>query len=247
MISFADHLQIVLVSPRNPLNIGAAARAISNFGFTHLDVVNAYEVAYQEAKSAVNAASILQASRQFSSVADAVAECHLVVGTTSVGTRDLEQPLRTLAAAGPLLQTGLARGRVALLFGSEKFGLSNDDLSYCHWLLRIPTRDAHASMNLGQSVAVCLYELIRQGGMEEGTYEPVTHQQLELLTNRLAEVLRYSGYLEAEAASGRVRKLRQLVQRLQMPQKDVHIWLGILRQILWRLRTLQERTSSGGQ
>src|SRR5262249_44181117 len=146
---------------RNPLNIGAAARAMSNFGFFDLRLVNPYEVAFREAKSAVKAHRVLENAREFPTLADAVADCALVVGTTSKGPRALEHPLRRVEYRGRAIAKKLASAPVALLFGSEKFGLSNEDLSYCHWLLRIPTREEHGSMNLGQSVAVCLYEIIR--------------------------------------------------------------------------------------
>ena len=91
-----DDLRVVLVSTRNPLNIGASARAMANFGFSRLRVVNAYDVAFREARSAVGAAPLLRAAEEYSSVADAVADCRLVVGTTSVGHRELQHPLRRL-------------------------------------------------------------------------------------------------------------------------------------------------------
>ena len=143
-------LRIVLVSPRNPLNIGAAARAMSNFGFLELRLVNPYQVAFREARSAVKAHAVLQAAREYASVADAVADCSLVVGTTAKGSRVLEHPLRRLETGARLLRKHLASSPAALLFGSEKFGLSNEDLSHCHSLMRIPTREEHGSMNLGR-------------------------------------------------------------------------------------------------
>src|SRR2546430_15232756 len=154
----SDRWRVILVAPRNPLNIGAAARAMSNFGFFHLRVVNPYELAFREARSAVGAVPLLAQATEFKTVAEAVADCTLVVGTTSVGQRQLQHSARRLDQAASLLSKQLAGGRVALLFGSEKRGLSNEDLSHCHWLLRIPTREEHRSMNLGQAVAVCLYE-----------------------------------------------------------------------------------------
>src|SRR5579883_3068736 len=160
MNPFADSLKIVLVSPRNPLNIGAAARAISNFGFRHLRLVDAYEVAFQEARSAVNASAILSATQQYASVAEAVQDCALVVGTTGVGHRELQHPLHRLEVGARQMKPQLAQTNVALLFGSEKCGLGNEDMSHCHFLMRIPTRAEHESMNLGQAVAICLYELI---------------------------------------------------------------------------------------
>ncbi len=154
-------LKVVLISPRNPLNIGAAARAMSNFGFSELRLVNPYEVAFREARSAVKAHAVLEQAREYPTVAEAVADCALVVGTTAIGPRVLEHPLRRLEYGGKLIAKKLATAPVALLFGSEKFGLSNEDMSHCHWLMRIPAREEHGSMNLGQAVAVCLYEIIR--------------------------------------------------------------------------------------
>src|SRR5207244_7171980 len=159
--SALDRLRVVLVSPRNPLNIGAAARAMSNFGCLHLRVLNPYELAFREARSAVGASPLLDRAEEFKTVAEAVADCTLVVGTTAVGRRQPQHPVRCLGQAARPLRKHLTTSRVALLFGSEKRGLSNEDLSHCHWLLRIPTREEHRSMNLGQAVAVCLYELAR--------------------------------------------------------------------------------------
>jgi len=161
MAGVLDHLRVVLVAARNPLNIGAAARAMSNFGVMRLRVVNPYEVAFQEARSAVGAAGLLAKAEQFETVAEAIADCRLVVGTTAAGPRDLQHRLLRLEEGARAIKRQLKTGPVALLFGSERYGLSNDEMSHCHWAMRIPTREAHGSMNLGQAVAVCLYELIR--------------------------------------------------------------------------------------
>src|SRR5271157_3022667 len=115
-----NRLRVVLVATRNPLNLGAAARAMSNFGFTHLRVVNPYELAFREARSAVGASALLTSAEEYRSVADAVADCTLVVGTTAVGHRELHHPLRRLEYGARLIRKQLTSGRVALLFGSEK-------------------------------------------------------------------------------------------------------------------------------
>ncbi|HKR94705.1 MAG TPA: RNA methyltransferase, partial [Candidatus Angelobacter sp.] len=135
-----DQLCVVLVSTRNPLNIGAAARAMSNLGFSRLRVVNPYEASFREARSAVGAAPLLKNAEEYKTVAEAVADCSLVIGTTAAHNRELHQPLKLLPQAAPMIRKRLKSGRVALLFGSEKRGLSNADLSHCHWLLHIPTR-----------------------------------------------------------------------------------------------------------
>ena len=137
----SDRLRVILVSPRNPLNIGAAARAMSNFGFHRLRIVNPFEPSFREARSAVGASGILADAEQFESVAAAVADCTLVVGTTAVRNREIQHPLKHLELGSRLIGKRLGSSGVALLFGSEKFGLSNESLSHCHWLMRIPTCD----------------------------------------------------------------------------------------------------------
>jgi tRNA/rRNA methyltransferase len=225
------------VHPRNPLNIGAAARAMSNFGFSRLRLVGPYETAWREARSAVGAAALLEQAAVFDTLAAAVADCTLVVGTTSIGHRELHHPLRRLEYGGRLLRRHLAAGRAALVFGSEKFGLSNEDLAHCHWLLRIPTREAHGSMNLGQSVAVCLYELIRQARAATAPPKspaPATAGEVERFTALLIELLAASGYTNPKTAASAARKVRRMVRRLNLPARDIETWLGILRQALWR-------------
>lgn len=236
-------LRVVLVSPRNPLNIGAAARAMSNFGFSELRLVNPYEVAFREARSAVKSQHVLRDAREFPTLAEAVADCGLVVGTTSRGPRVLEHPLRRLEQGGRMIAKRLATTPVALLFGSEKFGLSNDDLSHCHWLMRIPTREEHGSMNLGQSVAVCLYELIRQPAaaaakatpLKDTTRPAANADDLERITLLLEEVLAQSGYVHAAVEGSTRLKIRRLVRRLDLDQHDAAVWQGMLRQIKWKL------------
>jgi tRNA/rRNA methyltransferase len=228
----------VLVAPRNPLNIGAAARAVSNFGFSELRLVNPYQVAFREARSAVKAQHVLRDAREYADLADAVADCALVVGTTSRGPRALEHPLRRLELGGRLIAKKLVTAPVALLFGSEKFGLSNDDLSHCHWLMRIPTREEHGSMNLGQAVAVCLYEIVRQPAAARAAIEqerPAQTESLERLTLRLEEVLELSGYVHGEGGGSVRLKIRRLIRRMKLDAHDAEVWLGMLRQIRWKL------------
>lgn len=234
-----DALCVVLVSPRNPLNIGAAARAISNFGFSRLRVVNPYHVAFREARSAVGASALLASAEEYKTVADAVADCALVIGTTALGHRELHHPLRRLEAGARLIRRQLASGRTALLFGSEKRGLSNDDLSYCHWLMRIPTSEEHGSMNLGQTVAVCLYELVREPKATRTVtrLQPATAGEVERIAAMLFEALLASGYVKPRAATSTQEKVRRLVRRLNVQSADAEVWLGMLRQIVWKLKS----------
>src|SRR5580698_2032361 len=213
------NLRVVLVSPRNPLNIGAAARAMSNFGVFELRLVNPYKVAYLEARSAVRASKILINAHEFDTVAEAIADCALIVGTTSIGHRALEHPLRRLETGGRMIAKKMASAPVALLFGSEKFGLSNEDMSYCHWLMRIPTREEHGSMNLGQAVAVCLYEIVRNPAAARTKPEsrmPADAQDLERLTHMLEEVLERAGYVHSRVEDSTRMKIRRLVRRMDL-------------------------------
>jgi len=231
-------LKVVLISPRNPLNIGAAARAMSNFGFSELRLVNPYNVAFREARSAVKAHAVLEQARESPTVADAVADCALVVGTTTIGSRVLEHPLLRLEFGGKLIAKKLASVPVALLFGSEKFGLSNEDMSYCHWLMRIPAREEHGSMNLGQAVAVSLYEIIRSPAAAKIVPDAkrlADAAHLERITELLETILDRSGYVHARVEGSTRMKIRRLVRRLQLNAHDAEVWMGMLRQILWKL------------
>jgi TrmH family RNA methyltransferase len=239
-----DRLCVVLVSTRNPLNIGAAARAMSNLGFLQLRVVNPYEASFREARSAVGAAPLLAQAEEYKSVAEAVADCSLVLGTTAASNRELQHPLKPLQQAAPIIRWRLRAGnRIALLFGSEKRGLANDDLSHCHWLMHIPTREEHTSMNLGQAVAICLYELARGGSAEKSrvaaqkTEKPATAEQSERITAMLLDALRTSGYLGTKPVAAKEEKIRRMVRRLEFSSADAEVWLGMLRQMTWKMKS----------
>lgn len=227
-----------MVSPRNPLNIGAAARAMSNFGVAEMRLVNPYEVAFREAKSAVRAQRVLEEAREFPTLAEAVADCALVVGTTAKGPRALEHPLRRLELGARQIKKVLANAPVALLFGSEKFGLSNEDLSHCHWLMRIPSREEHGSMNLGQAVAVCLYEIVRSSAAVRAKPDikrAARAEDLERITQKLEDVLEKCGYVHARMAGSTRMKIRRLIRRMDLNAHDAGMWLGMLRQMQWKL------------
>jgi TrmH family RNA methyltransferase len=238
---------IVLVRARNPNNIGAVARAMHGFGYTDLRLVNDYSVTLERARSAVDASAILADAREFTDVASAVADCRLVVGTTAVGERKQEHPIHSLAQAAPLMIAALTPGtRIALLFGSEKTGLSNDALSHCHWLLTIPMHPSpgmrHASMNLGQAAAVCLYELIRESApaSPNNAPPPALADDMERVASLVAEVLAGVGYAKRRPASAEPAEVRRMVRRLHLTQSDARRWIGVLRQLLWKLGKTSE-------
>jgi tRNA/rRNA methyltransferase len=268
-----DRVAVILVRARNPNNIGAVARAMHDFGFARLRVINDYPVPIAEARSAVDASDVIAAALTCASLADAVADCTLVVGTTAVGERHLHHQLLPLDQAAPRLLAELRRGgNVALLFGSEKTGLSNDELSHCNWLLTIPMRNPagvrHVSMNLGQAAAVCLYELVRsaefatesvtnpaspapgvpmplaESNPRDTPANPATAGQLESITALLAEVMRATEYTRRHAHNADPAHIRRLVRRIGTDAIDAPVWIGILKQILWKLSLGEERTPS---
>ena len=253
-------LRVVLVAPRNPLNIGAAARALSNFGCADLRLVHPYDPSFREARSAVNAADLLANAQVHATLAEAVAGCTLVVGTTAVGAREVLHPLHALPLAAPLLLRAMETAPAALLFGSEKTGLTKADLSHCHWLLRIPTLMENYSMNLGQAVAVCLYALatasaspyapagamgVRDamattadvpGAAQALPRLPLAQEELERLLSVLMDVLHQSQRRRMQSDERYAEHLRRLLLRLNPGRRDTQILLGILRRVLWRLQ-----------
>jgi TrmH family RNA methyltransferase len=238
-LSNLDNLVVVLVRPRNPLNIGAAARAMTNFGAHRLRLVNPYKLAFREARSAVGASHVLEDAEEFKTVADAVGDCSLVVGTTAVRDRTLQHPPNKLNEnSAQEINAALADRFVAILFGSEKIGLTNDDFSHCHWLMTIPTHKTNISMNLGQSVAVCLYEFARSPAAEPSAEkaELATAAQTEQITECLFDALRMSGYVKPGTDEMFEKKARQLILRMNLEAYDAKLLLGMVRQIVWKLK-----------
>jgi tRNA/rRNA methyltransferase len=216
---------------------------MSNFGARRLRLVNPFAEGFREARSAVGASDLLQHAEEYKTVAEAVFDCALVVGTTAVRNRVLQQPVRRLDEhAGATIRTQLQTERVALLFGSEKIGLTNKDFSHCHWLLNIPTKQQNISMNLGQAVAVCLYELARTESqrkpLEPATEDskPATAGATEQITEGLLEALRISGYVKPGTDAMFEKKARWLVLRFKLEAYDAKLLLGMVRQIVWKLR-----------
>lgn len=235
-----EDLSVVLVRTRNPLNIGAAARAMSNFGAFDLRLVKPFEKAFREAVSAVGARTVLAEAREFGSVEEAIGDCSLVIGTTAIGDRELQHPLYSLEAAAREIRRRSA-GRVAVLFGSEKTGLSNSELSHCHWLLRIPTRQEHRALNLAQAVAIVAYELSRPALKTKANDKVATAaadmQTLARLNGALREALDLSGYIHPRSAASAEEKLRRMLLRFDLRAADAQVLLGMLRKILWKLHS----------
>jgi len=170
-----------------------------------------------------------------------VADCPLVVGTTSVGDRELHHPVRRLEDGARIIRKRLRTNPVALLFGSEKIGLTNESFSHCNWLMRIPTREEHRSVNLGQAVAICMCELARNSkpakrATPAGKEKAATAGEIERIVPVMLEALRNTSYFKPPETLHSEEKLRRLIRRLNLSAADAEILLGMLRQIAWKLR-----------
>lgn len=225
---------------------------MQDFGFSDLRFVNDFTAPFEAAQlegvnSAKGAAAVMATARAFASIADALADVSLAIGTTAIGGREMDREVLSLQAAAPGIRAALSQSadaagpgpRCALVFGSEKTGLTNEQLSHCQMLLTIPLfsppGERHLSMNLGQAVAVCLYELVREGLEGSRALPPVhttaaTGEDRERLTQLLLQTMQATGYSRRFPANSRETVVRRLAQQLGTTHAEAATWLGILRQ-----------------
>ncbi|MEO6725722.1 MAG: RNA methyltransferase [Blastocatellia bacterium] len=222
----------MLVRPRDPNNIGAVARAMKNFGFADLAVVGVHPPNWNEITSAPNATDLLANARVVSTFEEAVADCNLVVGTTDYRRVEDKQTVYT-----PFdLSRDLAEAdyKLALVFGSEKHGLTNEDLSHCHRVMSIPTLPGCPSMNLGQAVAVCCYELIRdsaQAAIVPRPAETATARAIEEVFELSLDVLRQIDFVLPGNEPDLRRRIRSSFFRFNLTKYDIEMLCGILNRI----------------
>lgn len=225
-------IRIVLVRPRNPKNIGAAARAMKNFGFTDLVVVSPHPPVWDEALvSAVGGEDVIRSARVVETLLDAVSDCSLVIGTA--GGRPVES-INPAEAREMLRASGTS---AALVFGSEKTGLTNAEMSLCHEILTIPARYECPSLNLAQAVAICCYELrhTENTGTFERTSDDATIGQIEVLLGKSIELLRLAGYFENQNERRLMDEFRRSLLRIRPTAREVTLWLGAVNQVRWKL------------
>ena len=236
-MAWQRNLRVILVRSRNSLNIGAAARAMFNFGFSSLWLVEPYDAAFRKARSAVGAAEVLRDARVTSDLAEALGEASLIVGASGVEGRVQRQVQRSLPDAGHALRTHLEDRPAALVFGSEKSGLSNEQLSHCDWVLHIPTEDDCPSMNLGQAVALCCYEIARVARAVPRLKTPtsISAGERDLILKMLMPVLERSGFVLPGQRPSQLLKVRRWIGRLRLAPTDARFLMGMLRQIGWKL------------
>lgn len=216
---------------------------MANFGFTQLTVVAPYEQHWREAKSAIGADALLRNAKVAATLAEAVAHCTLVVGTGTLAHRTPEQPVVALPQLYSLLQPAIeADGRIGLVFGPEKRGLTREDLSRCHLLAEIPTDARQPSMNLGQAVAVCLYEVairdfppFRLARDEGPNGKAVAGAELDRLAGVIDGMMVAAGYSPGNMEKANLQGVRLLLRRLTLTQSDARRILGLFRRVLRRL------------
>lgn len=231
-----SNCRIVLVRPRDPNNIGAVARAMKNFGFADLAVVGVHPPNWDEVTSAPNATDLLANAHVFATLKEAVADCDLVIGTTDRTRVEQKQTVYTpFDLSRDLAETSY---KLALVFGSEKHGLTNEDFSHCHRVMSIPSQPNCPSMNLGQAVAVCCYELIRDQAQAEILPRPAetaTARASEEMVQLSLDVLRQLDFVLPGNESNLTQRIRGSLLRLHPTKYDIEMLCGILSRIRRRL------------
>jgi tRNA/rRNA methyltransferase len=225
-------IRIVLVRPRNPVNIGACARAMANFGLSDLVVVDPYEPVWQETRSAPGAEEIVKSARVVESWQKAVQDCPIVLGTSSFHQRPFEQAVIELPNLHLHLSPYPAAEPLALAFGSERCGMSNEELARCQAIIRIPTQRDAPSMNLGQAVAVVLYEMRRAGWepmKQAGAHVARPAQELETLIDVLADLGKDADFPAGYTPTARLGRIRQALQGAVLPPATVRFLLSFAR------------------
>ncbi len=229
-----SNIRIVLLRPRGAANVGAVARAMKNMGLRELVLVRpALMKSFWAKAMAAHAEDVLHNVRQVDALSAAVADCGLVVGTTCRGGlyRVGAEPPR---AAAPRIVAVAAANGVALVFGPEDHGLSNDDLKACHQLIAIPADPAYPSLNLAQAVMVCCYELfLAEQGEPQATRELAAAEQTDLMFQKLRSAFRSIGFLHPDNPDHIMFAFRRFLGRAQLETREVRILLGLARQIEW--------------
>jgi tRNA (cytidine32/uridine32-2'-O)-methyltransferase len=227
-----DRVRVVLVEPSHPGNIGAAARALKTMGMSRLAVVNPKRFPDPQAEwRAAGAQDVLEATRICDDLDEAIADCRWVVGTS---TRNRRIPWPLLSAEQAATQVfEEAEGDIAILFGRENSGLSNEELQKCHCHLQIPASPQYPSLNLAMAVQVVCYELFKHAG--ETPARPAqwdrplaTTAQLEELLAHLETVLITSAFLDDTNPGQTMTRLRRLLLRLRPDVTEVQMLRGIL-------------------
>jgi tRNA/rRNA methyltransferase len=234
-----DNIRIVLVSPIYGGNVGSVCRAMANTGLSDLAVAATRRIDMNEARMmACSATEILLGRTEFASLAEAVSDCGSVIGATArLGLyRSHSRTPRDYAHA---LLSAARHEKVALVFGREDNGLSNEELALCTGMLQIPSAPGYTSLNLAQAVMICCYELYVADVKFEPSREKSTPATSDLRERMFAiwrETLLHMGFMKEDKADHMMLGLRRVLSRGQLSTDDVKIMMGIARQALWASR-----------
>ena len=230
---------IVLVRPRFHENIGSVARAMKNMGLEHLALVDGCCPIHMNAyKLASGAEDILERAEEFSTLPEAISEMGMVVGLTSRSGRE-RSPLLTPEELVERLIPLSERNRIALVFGSEKEGLTNEELALCHLYAKIPTAEEFASLNLAQSVMILCYELFKSSAPVPRHPAPLAQTgERENLFDHMERTLMDIGFLDPVHPKRIMRTLRRLFGKSDLEEREVRILQGILSQMDWKIRKM---------
>ena len=243
-----NSILIILVRPKFPENIGSVARAMKNMGLSRLIVVNGCSPLHANAyKLASGAEDILERAEEVFTFEEAISEMGYVVGLTCRRGRERRPDLTPEALAKKLIPLS-QKNVIGLAFGSEKEGLTNEELSLCHLCARIPSMESFPSLNLAQAVMVVCYELFKASA--EISKEPVQlaqGEQLERMFQHMEKTLIRIGFLESNHPKRIMRVLRKLLGRSQMGEREVRIFQGIWSQMDWQLETRRASKKKGGK
>jgi tRNA (cytidine32/uridine32-2'-O)-methyltransferase len=226
-------VRIVLVETSHPGNIGAAARAMKTMGLSNLTLVKPRHYPSAEASArASGAADVLAEARVCESLPEAIATCRLVIGA-SARQRALRWPLLSPRECGQRVVEEAALGEVALVFGREQSGLSNDELQCCNALVQIPANPEYSSLNLAMAVQVLAYEVrVASGGeklLPKGREAPLAPAaELELFFQHLERALSQAGFLNPQNPRQLMMRLRRLFNRAELDDNEIAIMRGIL-------------------
>lgn len=236
-MSVLNNIRVVLVSPLYGGNVGAVCRAMMNMGLSDLAIAAPREDCseFDAIRWSYSARSIYESRREYPSLADAVADCKLVAGT-SVREGLYRKASRTPREWASTFLEAAQEGRMAMVFGPENNGLSNEDLALCTDLIRIPSTPEYSSLNLSQAVLICAYELYLASEQyvppEEGV--PLADSGLrERMYGMWRETLLKIGFMEDEKADHMMMALRRILSRGNLTEIDARIMMGIARQTQW--------------
>jgi tRNA (cytidine32/uridine32-2'-O)-methyltransferase len=231
----AARLRIVLVGTQHPGNIGSAARAMKTMGLGRLVLVDPERAPDRESAAlAAGADDVLEAAETRATLAEAVADCRLVLGCTARDRRVQLEQLPPREAAARAVRDASAGAEVAVVFGRERTGLTNGELHLCHAAVHIPANPDYSSLNLAAAVQVVAYELrlalldAPAAGAAVDNAPPAPHELLEGFFGQLAETLDQIDFHKGRAPESAMRKLRRLYLRARPTEAEVRMLRGIL-------------------